>query len=119
MNALVRVNYAQTIFFYNNTYSPINATDARNVSWIKADIGIDWQNAQVYGKIQGNYFSTDFHADDAIDGVNGLMLYNLRPATTAYYSNIIVSDTLPSDPSVLFSSLLPLLLTSFLVSFLT
>ena len=99
-NALVRVNYAQTVHFYNQSQSSHLSTDGREVKWMKADIGIDWEEEIVYGKIEGRRFETSFHTDRPVKEVNGIMIYNLRAATTSYFANLSVSTQLP-DASVL------------------
>ena len=65
------------------------------VKWLKADIGIDWDEGIVYGKIQDKKFESQFYTDEPLDSVNGLMIYNLRSATTSYFRDIKVETELP------------------------
>ena len=44
-NALVRVNYAQTVHFYNDSFSAHNLTESKDVKWMRvrfADQGGHW-----------------------------------------------------------------------------
>lgn len=67
---------------------------------IQADIAIDWDNQRVYGKIDGDQFESKFHSIDPIQEVNGIMLYNLKAATTSYFSNILVKTEIPDGISL-------------------
>ena len=61
----------------------------------QAHIGIDWEEQRVYGTIEGARFESDFHSNDAVNEVDGIMIYNLRAATTSYFSNIVVDTEIP------------------------
>ena len=111
-NGLVRVNYAQTVHFYNSSISRYDLTEGADVKWTKADIGVNWDTGVVYGKIGGAKFETSFYSDSGIDGVNGIMIYNLRASTTSYFANITVSNDLPTEGTL--SSSLILCISSIL-----
>ena len=81
-NGLVRVNYAQTIAFYNKSLTLSNATSVSSVKWTKAEIAIDWEDAMIYTRIGSSpVASTEFHSETPIESANGVMLYNLKPGS--------------------------------------
>lgn len=101
-NGLLRLNFEQTIDFYNKTVSSKTLSSTAEVKWRRAEFFIDWSNKEItyYYKEEGTSTVTAPFFYQDLSEVNGLMLYNLKPGTVSYFKDLKIDTDAPTGRTI-------------------
>lgn len=98
-NGLIRLNFKQTIDFYNSTVSGDSLTNTGEVKWRKAEFTFNYDTQEItfyYNNANDDSVTVPFYYSK-LESANGLMLYNLKPGSTSYFKELIVSSDIPEN----------------------
>jgi hypothetical protein len=96
-NGLLRLNFKQTIDFYNTTISGQGLTNTADINWRKAEFKFDWKAREVtyyFNNENDESVVAPFYYQN-IEDANGLMFYNLKPGSVSYFKDVVVSSVVP------------------------
>jgi hypothetical protein len=98
-NGLIRLNFKQTLDFYNSTVTETATGNTADVEWRKAEFVFDWENKEVrfyFHNADDDSETVPFYYENLGDA-DGLMIYNLKPGSTSYFKELVVSDEVPKS----------------------
>lgn len=94
-NGLIRLNFDQTVDFYNNSVTNSEVEKVMEVNWTRADILLDWNEKTVKLYLNQELKSFEKFYKDNLENVNFLGLYNLKPGTVSFFQDLQVNLEIP------------------------